>query len=153
MDCGYSGSSDLSSCNPSYRECVIPWRCVWGGESMSAIGLLNSVTVIWPMSAHMMGQRPPFDFHRSWSSSRNVLLWRLVLSLAMYLQPPSMCVFVSEDWHFVHMRDGQCFLLHLWMCTPQATSSESLLARKGALEYAWIVWSDPEVLAVCRIWL
>ena len=67
------------------------------------------------------------------------------------LQPPMMCVFVSGDWHFVHMRDGMCFLLHLWICTTHANSSESLLARKSALEYACIVWSDPEVLALCRI--
>ena len=32
-----------------------------------------------------------------------------------------------------------------------ATSSKSLLARKGVVEYAWIVWSDPEVLALCQI--
>ena len=51
------------------------------------------------------------------------------------------------------MRDGLCFLLHLWMCTPQATFSEFRLARKGVVEYAWIVWSDPVVLALCRIWL
>jgi hypothetical protein len=46
-----------------------------------------------------------------------------------------------------------CLLLHLWMCTPHAASKESLLARKGAVEYAWIMWSDPDVLALCRIWL
>ena len=43
------------------------------------------------------------------------------------------------------------FSLHLWMCTPRATSREFLLARKGAVEYAWIMWSDPVVLASCRI--
>jgi hypothetical protein len=43
------------------------------------------------------------------------------------------------------------FLLHLWICTPHATSNESLLARYGADEYACIVWSDPVVLASCRI--
>ena len=72
----------------------------------------------------------------------------------MYVQPPMMCVIVRGDWHFVHMRDGMCFLLHLWMCTPHATFSESLLDRKGtvdSVEYAGIVWSDPEVLALCRI--
>jgi hypothetical protein len=53
----------------------------------------------------------------------------------------------------VHMRDELCFLLHLWMCTPHATSSESLLARKCVVEYACIVWSDPVVLALYRIWL
>ena len=77
-----------------------------------------------------------------------MLLWRLTLSLVVYLQPPRMCVLVSGDWHFVHMRDGLCFILHLWMCTPHATSKESLLARKGAMKYAWIVWSDREVLAL-----
>ena len=78
-----------------------------------------------------------------------MLSWRFVLSLAMNLQPPSMCVFVSGDWHLVHMRDRLCLLLHLWMCTPHATSSESLLARKGDVEYACIVWSDPMFLVFC----
>ena len=64
-----------------------------------------------------------------------------------------MCVFVSGDWHLVHMRDGLCFLLHMWTCTPHATSSESLLARKGSIEYACIVWSDPVVLASYKIWM
>ena len=75
------------------------------------------------------------------------------LGLAVYLQPLRMCVFVSGDWHFVHMGDGLCFLLHLWMCTPRATCGESLLARKGVVEYACIAWSDPVVLALCIIWL
>ena len=101
----------------------------------------------------MMGQRPPLDFCKSWSRKRNVLLWRLTLRLAVNLQPPRMCVFVSGDWHLVHTRDKLCFLLHMWMCTPHATSIESLLAQKGDVEYACIVWSDPVVLASCRIWL
>ena len=58
------------------------------------------------------------------------------------------CLFVSGNWHLVHMRDhGLCFLLHLWMCTPRATSIESLLTRKGVVEYACVVWSDLVVLA------
>ena len=80
-----------------------------------------------------------------------MLLWRFVLSLAVNLQPTSMCVFVNVDWHLVHMRDRSFFLLHLWMCTPHATSSESLLARKGDVEYACIVWYDPVVLASLRM--
>ena len=118
---------------------------------MSTVRLLKSVTGLWPRSAHRMGHRPPFVFCRSWSRSRKVLLWRFVLSLAVNLQPPSMCVFVSGVWLWVHMRDGLCFHLHLWICTPHATSGEFLLARKGIVEYAWIVWSDPVVLASCRI--
>ena len=105
----------------------------------------------WPKSAHMMSHRPPLDFCRSRSRSRKVMLWRLVLRLAANLQPPSMCVFVSGDLHLVHTRDGVCFLFHLWMCTPHATSNESLLARKGDVEYACIIWSDPVVLASFKI--
>ena len=71
----------------------------------------------------------------------------------MNLQPPSICAFVSGDWRFVHMRDLMCFLLHMRLFTPHATSNESLLARKGAAEYAWIVWSDLVVLASFKIWL
>ena len=121
--------------------------------SRSNVRLRKSVTGLWPKPTHRMGQRPPFDFCRSWSRSRKGLLLRLVLNLAVNLQPPSMCVFVSGDCYLVHMRDGQCFILHLWMCTPHATSSESLLARKGVVEYACIVWSDLVVLALCRILL
>jgi hypothetical protein len=100
---------------------------------MSTRGLLKSMTGLWPESSHRMGHRLPLDLCRCRSSSLNVLLWRLVRSLAMNLQPPRMCVFVSGDWHFVHIRDGLCFVLHLWMCTPHATCSESVLARKGAV--------------------
>ena len=120
---------------------------------MSTVRLLKSVTGLWSKSAHRMGQRPPFDFCMSYSTSLNVLLWHLIQSLAMTRQPPSMCVCVSGNWHLVHMRGGLCFLLHLWMCTPHATLSESLLARKGGVEYACIVWSDPLALASCKIWL
>ena len=63
-----------------------------------------------------------------------MLLWRFTLSLAVNMQPPSMWVFVSGVLHFVQMREGLCFLLHLWMCTPRATSNESLLARYSADE-------------------
>ena len=118
---------------------------------MSNVRLLKSVTGLWPKSAHRIGQRPPFDFCRSRSRSRNVLLWCLILSLAVNLQPPRMCVFVSGDWHLVHMKDELCFLLHMWMCTPHATSIESLLTQKGDVEYACIVWSDHVVLASCMI--
>jgi len=129
----------------------MPCLCVCEEVSMSTVRLIKSVTGLWPRSAHRMGHLPPFVFCRSWSSSRKVQLWRLVLSLAVNLQAPSMCVFVSGDCHLVHMRDGLCFLLQLWICTPHATSRESLMARKGAVEYAWIVWSDPVVLASCRM--
>jgi len=125
--------------------------CECEGVSTLAVRLLKSETGLWPRSAHSMGHRPLFDFYRCRSRSLKVLLWRLVLSLAVNLQPPSMWVFVRGDWHLVHMRDGLCFLLHLWMCTPHATSSESLLARKGVVEYAWIVWSEPLVLASFKI--
>ena len=96
---------------------------------MSYVWLLKSVGDLCPRSAHMMGHCPPLDFCRCWMRSLKVLLWRLILSLAVNVQPPRMCVFVSGDWHLVHKRDGLCFLLHQWICTPHATSSESLLAR------------------------
>jgi len=70
---------------------------------MPTARLLKSVTDLWPRSAHRMGHRPPFVFCRSWSRCRKVLLWRLVLSLVVNLQPPSMGVFVSGDWHLVHI--------------------------------------------------
>jgi hypothetical protein len=121
--------------------------------ALSTVRLLKSVTGLGSKSAHKMSHRPPFNFCRSWSRSRNVLLWRLIRSLAVNRQLPSMCMFVSGDWHLRHMRDVLYFLLHLWMCTPHATSKESLLARKGAIDYACIVWSDPVALASCKIWL
>jgi hypothetical protein len=106
----------------------VPVVRVWG-VSMPDVQLLKSVTGLCPKYAHRMGHRPPFDFCRCWRRSLKVLLWRLILSLAVNLQPPRMWVLVSGDCHLVHMRDGLCFLLHLCICTPQATSNESLLAR------------------------
>jgi len=96
---------------------------------MLDVRLLKSVAGLRPRCAHRMGHRPPFNFYRCWRRSLKVLLWRLILNLAVNLQPPMICVFVSGDWHLVHIRDGLCFLLHLWICTPRATSSESLLSR------------------------
>ena len=64
---------------------------------MSDVKLLKSVTGLLPMSEHRMGHLPPFDFCRCWRRSLNVLLCRLIMSLAVNLQPPSMCVFVSGD--------------------------------------------------------
>ena len=127
------------------------WWWEYGVVSMSDLKLVKSVTGLCPRFVQRMGHLPPFDFCSCWSRSLNVLLWRLILSLAVNLHPPRMWVLVSGDWHLVHMRFGLCFLLHLCICTPQATSSESLLARYGAVEYACIVWSDPVVLASCRI--
>ena len=71
---------------------------------MSVVRLLNSVTGLWPRSAHRMGHRPPFDFCRCWSRSLKVLLWRLILSLAVSLQPPSMRVFMNGDWHLMQIK-------------------------------------------------
>jgi len=80
---------------------------------MSTVRLLKSMKGLRPRCAHRMGHLPPFVFFRSWSKNRKVLLWRLVMSLALDLQAPSMCVFVSGDGLLVHMRGGLCFLLHL----------------------------------------
>ena len=66
----------------------------------------------------------------------------------------SKCVCVCERGFALYAYEGRAeFLLHLEICTPHATSSESLLARKGVVEYACIVWSEPVVLASFRIWL
>ncbi len=97
--------------------------------SISGVRLLKSVTGLCPRYAHRMGHRPPSVFCSYLSRSLKVILWRFILSLAVNLHPPSMCVFVRVDWHLVHMRDGLCFLLHMWICTPHATSNESRLAR------------------------
>ncbi len=88
--------------------------------SMSVVRSLQSVAGLCPRSAHRMGHLPPFDFCSCWSRSLNILLWRLILSLAVNLQPPRMWMFVSGDWHLVHMRDELCFLLHMWIFTPHA---------------------------------
>ena len=62
------------------------------------------------------------------------MLCSLVLSLDVLSQPPRMCLLFSGEWHFVHVSVGPYFLPHLCTCTPQATSSESRRARKGACE-------------------
>jgi hypothetical protein len=63
---------------------------------------------------------------------------------SVYVASQDACV-CKRELAFFHMKDGLCFLLHLWMCTPHATSSESLLARKGVVEYACFAWSGLEV--------
>ena len=73
---------------------------------MCGAWLLKSVGGLCPRSAYRMGHRPPLDFCRCWFRSLKVLLWRLILSLSVNLQPPRMCVLVTGDWHLVHMRDG-----------------------------------------------
>ena len=80
------------------------------------------VTGFVPRSSPSMGQRPSFDFWSSWCRYVNVLLCLLVLSLAVYRHPLSMCVLVSGDCHFVHMGDGLYFLWHRWIWTPYAIS-------------------------------
>ena len=60
--------------------------------SVSGVRVVKSVTGLWPRSAHKMGHRPPFDFCRSCSRSWNVLLCRLIPSLALNLQPLDVCV-------------------------------------------------------------
>ena len=95
---------------------------------MSIVRSLKSVADLCPSFAHGMSHLPPFDFCSSCSRRLNVLLWRFILSLAVNLQPPSIWVFVRGDWHLVHIRDAPCFFLYMWICTPHATSSDSLLA-------------------------
>ena len=80
-----------------------------------------------------------------------MMLWRLVLSLVVYRHPPSICVLMRGDWHLVHLKDEPYFRWHLWMCTLQANSKESHLARYGALEYVWMMWSAPDSLALRRM--
>ena len=63
------------------------WEC--GVVSMSDVKVVKSVTGLCPMYAHRMGHLPPFDFRRCWRRSLKVLLWRLILSLAVNLQPPA----------------------------------------------------------------
>ena len=102
---------------------------------MPDVRLMKSATSLPPRFTPRMGHRPPFNFWRNWCKSVDVLLWSLVFRLAVNLQPPSMCVLVSGDWRFMHVRDGPDFLWHLWMLSSKATSRESPLARHGALEY------------------
>ena len=58
----------------------------------SMVCLLKFVTGLLPRSMSMIGHRPPFVVCSSWCRSKNVLLWRLVLSFAVCLQPPRMRV-------------------------------------------------------------
>jgi hypothetical protein len=102
----------------------MPWRCVWGDASTFAFRLAKSVTGLFRRYTPRMGHRPPFDFWRSWCKSVKGLLGRLVMSLVVNVQPPSMCVLEDGDWLLVYMSDGPCFLSHLWMWTPHAISRE-----------------------------
>ena len=71
------------------------WEC--GEVSVSDVRSVKSVTGLCPKSAHRIGHLPPFDFRRCWRRSLKVLLCLLILSLAVCLHPPSMCVLVSGD--------------------------------------------------------
>ncbi len=51
------------------------------------------------------------------------------------------------DWHLEQVGFGPVLRMHLCTCTPQATSSASRRARKGDVDYAWMVWSAPLSLA------
>jgi hypothetical protein len=82
---------------------------VWGVATSSAFRLARSVTGLFPRSTYRICPRPPFDFWRSYLRSVKVLLWRLVLSLAINLHPPSVGVLVSGDRYFVYVRDGSNF--------------------------------------------
>ena len=67
----------------------------------------------------------------------------LVLSFAVCLRPPSMWVLFRGGRHFVRVGVDPCFLLLLCTWTPHVTSSESLRALYGAVEYPWMMWSAP----------
>ena len=58
--------------------------------------LVETVTGLFSRSTPRMGHCPPFDFWSSWCRSANILLRRLVLSLAVYRPPPSICLSVSR---------------------------------------------------------
>ncbi len=81
------------------------------------------------------------------------MLCLLVLSLAVWLQPPRRCVLFRGDWHFEQVGVGPVLRLHLCTYTPHATSSASRRARKGVVEYACMEWSAPLSLACLRILL
>ncbi len=99
----------------------------------------KSVTCCFPRSTPITGHRPPFDFCSSWWSNRKVLLCRLVLSFAVWLHPPRRCLLFKGDWHLEQVGVGPVLRLHVCTCTPHATSSASRRARKGDVEYAWMV--------------
>ena len=82
----------------------------------SAFRVENLVTSLCSRSIPRMGHRPPFVLWRKWCSSVNVMLWCLVLSLAVYRHPPSMCVLVSGDWHLVYLWDGPYFFFGICGC-------------------------------------
>jgi hypothetical protein len=113
MVCVGSVVSGLSSCRPSCSGCEIGWR--WGEviSSASVLWLLKFVVDLLPRSSPIMGHRPPFVLWISWCKIiRKVILFLLVLSFAVCLQPPSIWVLFREDRHFVPEGVGPCFLLH-----------------------------------------
>ena len=126
---GVSPAAFLSSWSPSCSGCVMGGRLDRVVSSVLGLVFRKSVTGVLPKSIPMTGQRPPFDFCRSWWSSRKVLLCLLVLSFVVWLQPPRRCVLFRGAWHFEQVGVGPDLLLHLCMCTPHATSRASRRAR------------------------
>ena len=129
MMLGVSLSAFLSSWSPSCSGCVMGGKL--DGVVSSVLGMFfrKSVTGYFPKSTPMTGQRPPFDFCRRWCSSRKVLLCLLVLSIAVWLQPPRRCVLFRGAWHIEQVGVGPSLVLHLCICTPHATARASLRAR------------------------
>ena len=98
-------------------------------SSISGLRFVKSFIGVSPRSTPTIGHLPPFEVCSSLCRSRKVLLCRFILSLDVDLHPPSKCVLLIGEWHFVHVSVSPCFLLHLCTCTPQATSRDSRRAR------------------------
>jgi len=68
-----------------------------------------------PRSIPTIGHLLPFEVWSNLCRSRKALSCLLIVSLYVDLHPPRIHVLLIDEWHFVHMSVGPCFLLHL--CT------------------------------------
>ena len=84
--------------------------------SISAFRMEKLITSLFARSTPKIGHLLLLDFGISWRSNGNVLLCRLVMSLAVYRHPQSMCVLVSGDWHLVYLWDGPYFFFGICGC-------------------------------------
>ena len=92
-------------CIPLCFGCRI-WGEVWGDFfPRCRSGVYWSMWLVWCRGLALWWAivLRYFGFWSNWCGSRKVLLCRLVLSFAVYLQPPRMCVLSRGSWHLVHV--------------------------------------------------
>ena len=103
MVCGWIAVIGLTFWRPSFSGRRICGSCDTVSSSRSGLRVVKSFIGVFPRSTPTIGHLPPFVVCRSSWRRRKVLLCRFILSLAVDLHPPRMCVLLSGECHFVQV--------------------------------------------------